>query len=91
MDCRGKLEFEFSSAKSAKDAEKAMGESSSGRSSIKPKAGGNSLVVEIRAKDPVAMRAALNTCLRHMKVIDDLDGVYYGRRNAKRNCEAAEL
>ncbi|MFP3950372.1 MAG: KEOPS complex subunit Pcc1 [Candidatus Micrarchaeia archaeon] len=75
MDCRGKLEFEFSSKKSAKDAEKAMGENASGRSSIKAKAEGKSLAVEIRAKDPVAMRAALNTCLRHIKVIDDLDGV----------------
>ncbi|MBD3389500.1 hypothetical protein GF415_00920 [Candidatus Micrarchaeota archaeon] len=75
MDCRGKLEFEFSSSKSANDAERAMGESSSERSSIKAKAGGESLVVEIRAKDPVAMRAALNTCLRHIKVINDLDGV----------------
>ncbi len=75
MDCKGKLEFQFSSAKSANDAEKVMGESSSGRSSTKAKAEGGALVVEIRARDPVAMRAALNTCLRHIKVIDDLDGV----------------
>lgn len=77
MECTGTLRFSFSSAAEAKKAEKALGkggpetERSRARISIK----GKELAVEVSAKDSVALRAAVNSLLRHMSVVESLSGV----------------
>ena len=74
MECEGKLRFSFSSAKNALEAKKALGKGGpkTERSNVKVSVKGKELVVEISATDSVALRAAVNTHLRHMKVIEEL-------------------
>lgn len=74
MECVGKLRFSFSSAKKALEAKKALGKGGpkTERSKVKVSVKGKELVVEISATDTVALRAAMNTYLRHMKVIEEL-------------------
>jgi tRNA threonylcarbamoyladenosine modification (KEOPS) complex Pcc1 subunit len=78
MECSGKLRFSFPGAKQALQAKKALGKAGpeSGRSTVGISARGKELVAEFSASDPVALRAAVNTVLRHIKVIDDLGGVW---------------
>ena len=74
MECEGNLRFSFPSAKKALEAKKALGKGGpkTGRSKVKVSVKGKELVVEISATDSVALRAAVNTHLRHMKVIEEL-------------------
>ena len=77
MECSGSLRFSFPSAKKAAEAKVALGKvgPESGRSSVKVSVKGKELAVEVSASDSVALRAAMNAALRHMKVIEDLSGV----------------
>ena len=72
--CSCELRFLFSSAKEAREAKAALGKRGpeSTRSSAKALAKGKELVVGISATDPVALRAAVNSCLRGIKIIDDV-------------------
>ncbi len=74
MECVGKLRFSFPSAKKALEAKKALGKGGpkTERSKVNVSVKGKQLVVEISATDTVALRAAMNTYLRHMKVIEEL-------------------
>ncbi|MBD3398641.1 hypothetical protein GF412_05375 [Candidatus Micrarchaeota archaeon] len=74
MECEGKLRFSFPSARKALEAKKALGKGGpeTGRSEVKVSVDGKELVVEISATDTVALRAAANSCLRHVKVIEEL-------------------
>lgn len=74
MECEGNLRFSFPSAKKALDAKKALGKGGpkTERSKTRVSVRGKELAVEISASDPVALRAAANSCLRHLKVIEEL-------------------
>ena len=74
MECEGKLGFSFPGAKEALGAKKALGKGGpkTERSKVKVSVKGKKLVVEICATDSVALRAAVNTYLRHLKVIEEL-------------------
>ncbi len=74
MECEGNLSFSFPSAKKALEAKKALGKGGpqTERSKVKVSVKGKELAVEISATDSVALRAAVNTYLRHLKVIEEL-------------------
>ncbi len=77
MECSGSLRFSFPSAKKAREAREAMRSEGhrNGRSVVKISVKGKELVVEISSTDSVALRAAMNGCLRNMKIIENIGGV----------------
>jgi tRNA threonylcarbamoyladenosine modification (KEOPS) complex Pcc1 subunit len=74
MECEGTFRFSFPSAKKALEAKKALGNGGpeTRRSKTRVSVKGKELVVEISATDSVALRAAANSCLRHLKVIEEI-------------------
>lgn len=77
MECSGRLEFEFPGRVEAENALKSMGGCGAGRgrSRVSLRTKGRKLVAEISAPDSVSLRAALNACLRGMKIAEDIEGV----------------
>lgn len=77
MECSGTLLFSFSSAAEAKKAEIALGKGGpeTGRSCVRISTKGKELVAEVSAKDSIALRAVVNSLLRHIGMIENLSGV----------------
>ena len=77
MECSGTFRFSFSSAKEAREAKIALGNEGpkNKRSLSNVMVKGKELVVEISAIDPVALRAAMNSCLRNITIINKISGV----------------
>jgi tRNA threonylcarbamoyladenosine modification (KEOPS) complex Pcc1 subunit len=76
MECSARLEFRFPSAQKAKDAVGALGkQGKEGRCSAEATSSGESVRVELRALDSVALRAHMNSIMRQIKVIEEADGV----------------
>jgi len=70
-----KLTMDFSSQKSAKDAllamKKEVGESK--RFSSKIKIEGKKMIIMINGEDPVSLRATVNSYLRYLSLVNDLE------------------
>lgn len=74
MKAKGKMEFTFDSAASAKSAAAAL-ESEKGfeRARCSSRLSGASLSVSIDADDAVAFRAAANSLLRNLQVFESIE------------------
>ena len=77
MKCSCSLRFSFPSALEAQEALDSIGAGGPKRErfSVGLAVKGRALVVEISATDSVALRAAVNSCLRNIKIIENISGV----------------